>query len=903
MKTLNKTLSLVLVLVMVLGMFGVASAAKLGDFSDKDDVTYTEAVDYLTAAGIVAGDTATTINPKGDLTREQAAKLIAYAMLGQVAADNLRASAAPFSDVAADRWSAGYIAYCQKQGIINGLGDGRFAPTEKVTGYEYAKMLLCAIGYGVNGEFIGAGWELETATLSLACGIFTGNTKGASDASANREEAFLYTFNTLSALRTVSYNKNLGVYYVPGAGALNTNPVSTDPTREDTVGAIKFGMLRTADVNDFGYAAHYWAQKGQSVTGTYADKDITTIATITDGTPISEASNPNHKNYIASLAKNASGVVTTSFYYNGAAVADFSTTASYTAGDKVVYSDVLYVANTTHSAAPWNPSNFDEYSVQGATVTLLSGTDANAKKIKTVAVIEKAVAVLAADPVVKTSGSVTTVNILGITAGAINADYVKYPANLAKDDVVLWYKSGSTYYIEKAAEVTGKLTAYVLNSSSELARVTIGADNYYLSALVDGAGNDVIANGFAYANIGNYENSDAYTYYLDSNGYICYVVQTDDAKTLTNVLFVSKAAASAGLDGTHEFAYAAADGNSGIAKASNKGVSPADDTFFMATKLADGTYKLANIANQQKFTSATLAGNAIAYGITANKIEFLTKYTAAASPEASWDLVATKAAAQITIGTAKNITANSSTVFMYYDSAAKAYTLKTGINSALSYAVSDTTKVAVYTDANGVALMVVASGSTSSAVASTPTIFPVSPTQITSDANGVRTYTCLAFVNGAETPTYVVSYDNVAIGNLYYVTSYATNGYVNTVEPALVATSLPTVVGRAATNDLLNVAVKTGVPTASWNKDILSLGFDAIVSDKSVGSGTGSFITPSTAKVFLVDARDTADIQYSVVTPSYINAIDFTGAAQVGLVAIEASATDSSIATIYLVIA
>lgn len=73
MKSLNRTLSLVLVLVMVLGLFGVASAAKLSDFTDKDQITYTEAVDYLTAAGIVAGDTATTVNPKADFTREQAA--------------------------------------------------------------------------------------------------------------------------------------------------------------------------------------------------------------------------------------------------------------------------------------------------------------------------------------------------------------------------------------------------------------------------------------------------------------------------------------------------------------------------------------------------------------------------------------------------------------------------------------------------------------------------------------------------------------------------------------------------------------------------------------------------------------------------------------------------------------
>ena len=150
-----------------------AAATKLSDFTDADKLTYTEAADYLIAAGVVKGDTATTLNPQGDFTREQAAKLISYACLGQVAADNLKASVAPFTDVAADRWSAGYIAYCQKQGFVNGYGDGNFGPNDKVTGYQFGKMLLVALGYEPSIEnFVGGNWAVNVAKRGFENDLF-----------------------------------------------------------------------------------------------------------------------------------------------------------------------------------------------------------------------------------------------------------------------------------------------------------------------------------------------------------------------------------------------------------------------------------------------------------------------------------------------------------------------------------------------------------------------------------------------------------------------------------------------------------------------------------------------------------------------------------------------------------
>ena len=92
------------------------------------------------------------------MTREQAAKIITYMLLGQTAADALTTNTAPFQDVAANRWSAGYIAYCANVGIIDGDGKGSFHPTQEVTGYQFAKMLLGVLGYGVKDEYVGTNW-------------------------------------------------------------------------------------------------------------------------------------------------------------------------------------------------------------------------------------------------------------------------------------------------------------------------------------------------------------------------------------------------------------------------------------------------------------------------------------------------------------------------------------------------------------------------------------------------------------------------------------------------------------------------------------------------------------------------------------------------------------------------
>ena len=144
---MKKLLALVLALVMSMSLVTISNAA----YADAADVDYSEAVDVLSKVGVFAGGDGNKFNPKEELTREQAAKIIAYLDLGEKTAEGL-VGTNTFSDVPATRWSAGYIAYCAQAGYVSGIGNGKFDPQGKLTGLQFAKMLLCALGYDAAKE-------------------------------------------------------------------------------------------------------------------------------------------------------------------------------------------------------------------------------------------------------------------------------------------------------------------------------------------------------------------------------------------------------------------------------------------------------------------------------------------------------------------------------------------------------------------------------------------------------------------------------------------------------------------------------------------------------------------------------------------------------------------------------
>ena len=207
MRTLKKALSLVLVLAMVfaLAVPGFAAVTKGNDYSDYSTVTNKEAVDVLTAIGVIHGNTDGSFGPTGNFTRAQAATMITYMMLGTTVADALSAGATQFNDVPATHWAAKYVQYCANEGIINGYGDGKFGPDDKLTNAQWALMLLGALGYKAQNEQIGgAGWEIKTTSLAMKAGVASAEDM---TGTFNRDVAAKMAFNTLIC-DLVEYDSN-----------------------------------------------------------------------------------------------------------------------------------------------------------------------------------------------------------------------------------------------------------------------------------------------------------------------------------------------------------------------------------------------------------------------------------------------------------------------------------------------------------------------------------------------------------------------------------------------------------------------------------------------------------------------------------------------------------------------
>ncbi len=286
---MKKFLSLVLALVMTMSLVTVSAGAK--DFTDNSKINYAEAVDVLSEAKVIDGYADGAFNPSNTLTRGAAAKIICNLILGPTAASALVADAAPYKDVAANHPFAGYIAYCQKTGIISGYADGTFKPANSLTGYAFMKMLLGALGYDAANEgYTGANWSINVAKQAISIGLNDGlNGEFNGVKAVNREEACLYAFNTLNATMVEYTNQTI----VIANGTVKTDKVAKDMENNARTETIKddnkmqfaekyfTNLEKEPTADDFGRPANKWTYKNTDI-GTYVDYSLM-VAEYTNG--------------------------------------------------------------------------------------------------------------------------------------------------------------------------------------------------------------------------------------------------------------------------------------------------------------------------------------------------------------------------------------------------------------------------------------------------------------------------------------------------------------------------------------------------------------------------------------------------------------------------------------------
>ena len=200
-------------------------------FSDQSKIKNTEAVDACTALNIIGGYPDGSFKPEGNIIRAEVTKMICVALNGGKNPAVSTNTTPTFSDVrnnANAAWAEGYIESCAAQGIVSGVGGGKFAPNGNVTGVQLAKMLLVSLGYKSENEgFTGNAWATNVNVRAAQKGLYDGLEKMDTSAALTRDNAAQMVWNALKAYE---------VEYVTNLIADKDGKLSTQITVQDKIG-------------------------------------------------------------------------------------------------------------------------------------------------------------------------------------------------------------------------------------------------------------------------------------------------------------------------------------------------------------------------------------------------------------------------------------------------------------------------------------------------------------------------------------------------------------------------------------------------------------------------------------------------------------------------------------------
>lgn len=157
------------------------------------------AITDLSMKNIITGYDHSEFRPKNSVTRAEAATMIAKSLgIAPVAGSS-------FNDVSSKHWASGYINAVYKQGIIDGIGNGKYAPDAKITRAQISALLtkayaMKASNTSVSFSDIQGHWAessiLKVASSNLANGYDDGSFRP--DATATRAEFAKFIWNSLN---------------------------------------------------------------------------------------------------------------------------------------------------------------------------------------------------------------------------------------------------------------------------------------------------------------------------------------------------------------------------------------------------------------------------------------------------------------------------------------------------------------------------------------------------------------------------------------------------------------------------------------------------------------------------------------------------------------------------------
>ncbi|WP_143383175.1 S-layer homology domain-containing protein, partial [Flavonifractor sp. An112] len=531
--------SLALAAVMLMGMMVVGAGAASKDFTDASEIKNVEAVDVMVALGILEGGDKGDFQPNTILTREQAAKIITYMLLGSDAAEKLTTNSAVFKDVAADRWSAPYIGYCVNLGILAGDGNGNFFPEGKLTGAAFAKMLLVALGYDAKIEkYVDNEWVINVATDAIAAGIVPSGLVLTDNLS--RQDAAQMAFQALTADMVYYTSKGTTVIGSDGMQVIMGASAPTKVAHATTTGYKATGndayqqfceqyfkdlRLTVGAPDGMNRLSNQWAYKNKTV-GTYAETPDYTVV-------IDEAQ----------TAAKAIDNISKSYTDSGSIVSVNGGSKTTTAATSLKVGDVIEV--------------------------YMSDTTAN--QVANITVTRYSVAKLNGDVATKGEGDDLEVRVPGVFAGYKSADDVSGYAGLTKNDVVYYYvDNAGVYYLAKADSFEGQLTG---TKNTTPVKYVISGSDYVANGNITISG---VTTGAVY--------NTTYAYYTDANGYLIYADEVEAAASDYVVL--------------QQIVYVPGDGSIGGSARVEARVVKMDGTTEVVTieSITDGTTKYVDIS-------------------------------------------------------------------------------------------------------------------------------------------------------------------------------------------------------------------------------------------------------------------------------------------------------------------
>ena len=568
---MKKLLALVLALVMTLGLATVGTSAAYSDFTDTADVSFEEAMKVMNAVGVFVGDNG-KLDPKGNLTRAQAAKLVAYLALGEDIAEALPKTGSKFADVKDGAWYAGYVNYMVNEGYTTGTSETTFSPDGQLNGYQFGAFLLAVLGYDREIEgMVGNGWETKVAVKLEECGITDGVDKLGS-AALTREEAAQFCLNALKATCVEYADKGTTVAIGDATiqtGAKKATPVTS--AANNTIDNVEtYNGVRTVQLGEKLYKGKLALTT--SATGTdefgrpssvWTYPNVVTEVTAAPSTPVASFTAATSA---ANVAKALSGYkvwntgagggysATTTSVANAYTINNTTTYA--TATSKIDIDDggdgVYYTSNTNGATAQ------SGLTVSGETIAkAIADETANGKLVEvyadsTTKIVTKIVAVVYTVEKVNGISTATSGNVTySLSRSGSKIDYadeavsdtIKLNGTVAKDDYVttVLNKDG-VLEVYPTTTITGAQSANSVNNATS----TIGGTEYKIGTgvstvkapLANNYVNGTAVTGGAFDFRTN--STDEATYYLDQYGFL---VAHEAIKTTTNYAIVDSIAA------------------------------------------------------------------------------------------------------------------------------------------------------------------------------------------------------------------------------------------------------------------------------------------------------------------------------------------------------------------------